>query len=162
MKLLRILLAIIIPTLILISLSFIPDNPGTAYPPSPPNPTPVAPYEGLFVHATCPRVSCEWVYRAQQFPVDRFEVWFTDVEPEHGIWIMPAIPYFSNPDVDWWRTPNVAVYTFGHVWDVRCVGYHPFAPEQPVYESNIQRIDCTNFVIKSRVRMPVIIKARWR
>ena len=32
MKLLRILLAIIIPTLILISLSFIPDNPGTAYP----------------------------------------------------------------------------------------------------------------------------------
>jgi len=32
MKPLRILLAIIIPTLILISLSFIPDNPGTAYP----------------------------------------------------------------------------------------------------------------------------------
>ena len=162
MKLLRILIALIIPTLILISLSFIPDNPGTAYPiPTPLPPIPGGSHEGLALnYATCRTTSIEWQFRAPQFEVDRFEVWYCNPWGT-GCWIAPAPFFWGNQEVEYWTTGNMSVYTFGNDWDVQGKGYHPFEPDMPIYLTDIIHVDCTNVIVKSRIHIPGVF-SKWR
>jgi len=159
----KIVFAVLFVALFVGLASMIPDSPGEAYPiPTPLPPIPGGSHEGLGLnYATCRTTSIEWQFRAPQFEVDRFEVWYCNPWGT-GCWITPAPFFWGNQEIEYWTTGNMSVYTSGNEWDVQGKGYHPFEPDTAIYFTDIIHVDCVNTIVKSRVRLPMIISKQWR
>jgi hypothetical protein len=161
MKLFRILLALIIPTLILIGVWFTPDSSNAQYPgPATATPEPQIPVstpwpEGLSInYSNCHSTSIEWNYRV--YPIGSFYVVFTDVHGFKHEFYAPF--YWGNSDVEYWVANYNSIYVAGKEWSVQAVGSHPDYPGQPVYYTDSVAVDCTGVVPKSRVKLPMIRK----
>ncbi len=151
----RLIFALLFVLVVIVLASRIPETSNAQYPPprTPVPPIPSGSHEGLRLnYANCRTSSIEWLYRAPQFEVDHFEVHYSI--PGYQEYVIPAPFYWGNQDVEYWLAEIDPNLTFDHVWTVQGIGYHPADPYAPIYFTDYIFLDCTDFIIKSRIHVP--------
>lgn len=166
----RLVFALIFVGLLIGLMSFIPDNPSTAYPmptvtprPTPvitPNPTPrsFTQTEGLSInYSNCDSTSIEWQYRHPQDLIDYFRIEFTSYNVGFSV---EAPFYWSNADVEYWLAQYPRSWVAGNVWSVQGIGYYTGYPFDPHYFTDVVVLDCRNTVPKSLTHLPLVLIKR--